>query len=248
MRIISYNILKGGNDRIGEIIQVLKAHQPDVIILQEAYSARNVRRIANGLKYDYPIAGDNNSVAAICKQEPDNVTWHKYDEERSPFLRLIVNGWCIFGVHLSALHLKAIEKRRHRQVQALLQLIDKDHPNLLIGDFNAIQLNDKVDLHKFPFHLRVMVKADGGFHRLALPLVREAGFVDVFRELHPDDNGYTLPAFAPNTRLDYAFVPIDMLPYVQSCSVLQSPPIITEASDHLPLQLDLLDNHKEQGV
>jgi exonuclease III len=64
--------------------------------------------------------------------------------------------------------------------------------------------------------------------------VLEAGYLDCYRELHPEEPGYTFPAPDPAIRLDYIFSPPIMRPRLLSCEVVELPAVIA-ASDHRPL-------------
>jgi endonuclease/exonuclease/phosphatase family metal-dependent hydrolase len=65
-------------------------------------------------------------------------------------------------------------------------------------------------------------------------IVRDAGYIDAFRALHPSDPGLTLPSTAPQVRLDYLFVPSAYLTRVTCCEVVRAE-TAQQASDHLPL-------------
>ena len=64
--------------------------------------------------------------------------------------------------------------------------------------------------------------------------VLEAGYLDCYRELHPEEPGYTFPAPDPAIRLDYIFSPPVMRPRLLSCEVVDIP-AVSAASDHRPL-------------
>ena len=49
MRLSTYNILKGGHRREGEIVEVIRAANPDVAVVQEVQRADGFRRIAAAL-------------------------------------------------------------------------------------------------------------------------------------------------------------------------------------------------------
>ena len=68
--------------------------------------------------------------------------------------------------------------------------------------------------------------------------VLAAGYVDSFRQLHPEDLGYTLPTPDPHVRLDYAFVPGAFVQHVRSCEIVKTPDV-PSASDHFPLLVEL---------
>ncbi len=58
--------------------------------------------------------------------------------------------------------------------------------------------------------------------------------MDCYRELHPDEPGYTFPASGPAIRFDYIFAPPVMRPRLLTCDVVDVPAAF-EASDHRPL-------------
>jgi endonuclease/exonuclease/phosphatase family metal-dependent hydrolase len=99
---------------------------------------------------------------------------------------------------------------------------------VVAGDFNSIAPDDHPDFSHLPLSLRLSILLQGGYF-----------FVDAFRELHPHERGFTLPASHPNTRLDYFFVSADLRDSIRACEVVVTPSGVQNASDHLPLRLDL---------
>lgn len=83
-----------------------------------------------------------------------------------------------------------------------------------------------------------------GIRRKTVQRLLDAGFVDAFRYLHRRSRGYTCATWIPATRIDYAFLPRDLLPSLVSCDVVGSvrhpSPDVRKASDHFPL-LTVLD-------
>jgi endonuclease/exonuclease/phosphatase family metal-dependent hydrolase len=71
-----------------------------------------------------------------------------------------------------------------------------------------------------------------------IQVVKDGGYVDVFRSLHPSDPGLTLPTTTPQVRLDYLFVPAPHLEQVTSCDVVRAD-AARQASDHFPLLSEL---------
>jgi endonuclease/exonuclease/phosphatase family metal-dependent hydrolase len=66
-----------------------------------------------------------------------------------------------------------------------------------------------------------------------------AGYLDGFRYLHPLEKGLTFPTWAPQIRLDYAFVPAMHTQRLRSCQVVSDVPAATQGSDHFPLLFEL---------
>jgi endonuclease/exonuclease/phosphatase family metal-dependent hydrolase len=109
----------------------------------------------------------------------------------------------------------------------------------LVGDFNTIAPGELLDFKSLPQKVRATVWLSGGTIRWrTIQIVKDAGYADAFRVLHPADPGLTLPASKPQVRLDYLFVPAPQLERVISCDVVRSE-AASQASDHLPLLTEL---------
>lgn len=105
----------------------------------------------------------------------------------------------------------------------------------LVGDFNTVAPGELLDHAALPRRVRAAMWVSGGRIRWrTVQVVRNAGYVDAFRLLHPNDPGLTLPASHPTVRLDYLFLPAAHASRVASCEVVRSD-TARVASDHLPL-------------
>jgi exodeoxyribonuclease-3 len=143
----------------------------------------------------------------------------------------------VFGLHLSARFSKWSERRRAREMRALLDGI-REHQegfHVLVGDFNTLAPGELLELWRMPRWIRALVWLSGReLQRDTIRTVLDAGYADGFRRLHPEDKGYTLPAHDPSVRLDYVFIPARDAARLKSCDVLESAGAAA-ASDHLPL-------------
>src|SRR3954464_11326427 len=70
MRIVSYNILNGGEGRADPLAEVIEAQRPDVVALVEADNLEVVERIARRLKMDYIHAPAGDHAGAILSAWP----------------------------------------------------------------------------------------------------------------------------------------------------------------------------------
>ncbi|GAB4323203.1 MAG: hypothetical protein Kow00117_11780 [Phototrophicales bacterium] len=243
MRIMGYNIRKGGYHRHQLIADVITYHQPDVVIFEEAGFSRAVENIARLARYPHYAWHPGYSVAFMSHM-PAAYQWHHFRWMRSPVLEILPKDTPlrIYGVHLFANLSALMEMLRVREIHHLIQLVRpyRHQPHVLIGDFNAIAPNDKIDLASYPRWLRWIIYANGGdAKRDALINLQMAGYADAFRQLHPDDNGWSLPTPIPNSRLDYAFVPQEQLQQVHDCRILREPEAANVASDHFPVMIEL---------
>jgi endonuclease/exonuclease/phosphatase family metal-dependent hydrolase len=73
--------------------------------------------------------------------------------------------------------------------------------------------------------------------RSTIRLLRKAGYVDCFRSLHREAEGFTCPASVPSGRIDYIFASPELAPRLTSCRVVTEADGVRgeQASDHLPV-------------
>jgi exodeoxyribonuclease III len=243
VRILSYNIRRGGIGRESPLASVIRAVEPDVVVLEEATRPEIVERLARdtGMRQWSSRAGK--SLAFMSRVPVGLFAAHRPAISRHAFLEIVptTTNWRVFGVHLSAVHAAWTERRRLFELRALMRAIAEHQqgPHVLIGDFNTVAPGDIFDVRRLPTRLRALVWLSGGNLRWrTIATVLAAGYVDAFRQLHPQDLGFTLPTPNPHVRLDYAFVPGAFAQHVRSCDIVRTPEAAS-ASDHFPLLLDV---------
>lgn len=239
LRLLSYNIQRGGTGREEALAAVIAACAPDIAVFQEATAPAVVRWLAERCGMPYYQATGAQSLAFMSRIAIEHWEFRKPRVSRHAFLELVPAGLPvrIYGVHLSAVFAAWTEHRRAFELRALLREIRRRQHGFhaLVGDFNTVAPGELLDLAALPQKVRATIWLSGGRVRWkTIQLVIDAGYVDAFRALHPDDPGLTLPASAPQVRLDYLFVPQADLARVTSCQVDRSAPA-QQASDHLPL-------------
>lgn len=107
--------------------------------------------------------------------------------------------------------------------------------HLLIGDFNTLAPNERLETRALPPRLRALVWMSGGRIRWrTIRIILGSGYVDGFRRLHADRAGLTFPVWNPHVRLDYVFVPSAFADRLRTCEVRTGEPA-NLASDHYPL-------------
>lgn len=242
LRLLSYNIRYGGAGREGALAAVIRAAAPDVVVLQEATSPAVVERLAGetGLMAWGSRAGHS---LGFMSRIPVRAEWHRPRVSRHAFLEIAPEGagWRVFGVHLSAVHAAWTERRRVYELRALLGAIGREQPgpHALVGDFNTLAPGELLEVRRLPARLRALVWLSGGRIRWrTVRTVLDAGYVDAFRQCHPDLVGNTFPTWDPHVRLDYLFIPGGFIANVRACEVVARPEA-KEASDHLPLCAEL---------
>ena len=241
LRVLSYNILKGGVGREQHLASVINEDSPDVVVLQEATRPDVVERLARatGMREWGSMRG--RSLGYLSRVPMAEHRWIRPRFSQHAFLELVPQGIDvrIFGVHLSAVHAAWTEARRVRELRSLLAAIkahDRSH-HVLVGDFNTLAPGERLQVAKLPYRLRVLVWLSGGRIRWqTVAIVLGAGYVDGFRVKHEGEAGLTFPTWDPHSRLDYVFVPKPFLSRLTMCEVVTDSPSLRLASDHFPVR------------
>lgn len=205
---------------LGDVINTIKAHQPDVFGLNEVdvYNPRSlfshqVKKIAESLNVEYafgptlqygPIKYGNAIFSRFPIVSSVNYSLPGFTEPRSCLAVLIETLKGKIQVLLTHLGLVALERKN--QINKLAEIIKEiEYPAILMGDFNCslTELKPLTNLMQDTY-----VKNVKG-------------------------HGLTYPARKPKKRIDYILCN-------QEIQALQSFTLSTEASDHLPLVAKLM--------
>jgi exodeoxyribonuclease-3 len=232
--------------REAAIADVVRGADPDLVVLQEATRPEVVGRVAEATGMKSWIAHPGHSVGFMSRVPIDHHEWHRPWPSRRAFLEIVPKGdrLRVFGVHLSAVHSNWTEQRRVRELRALLSGIAKHQHgfHVITGDFNTLAPGEQLAVEKLPYRLQAVLWLTGGRIRWkTIQIMLDAGYLDSYRILHPDDPGFTFPTWDPHVRLDYAFVPSASADRLRSCRVVVEPGGLKDASDHLPLVTEVAD-------
>jgi exodeoxyribonuclease-3 len=242
-RVLSYNIRHGGSGRERAIADVINGVRPDLVLFQEATRPPVVERLAADCGMAEWGARPRASLGYMSRTRTSRHAWHRPRLSRHAFLEIHPHGvdFRVFGVHLSAVHAAWTERRRVFELGNLLGAIGEHErgAHVLMGDFNTLAPGELLNVRKLPQRLRALVWLSGGRIRWrTIQMVLNAGYVDGFRRLHPDDTGLTFPTWDPHVRLDYVFVPGDKASRLRTCEVVRGE-TARSASDHFPLLAEL---------
>jgi exodeoxyribonuclease III len=246
LRILSYNILAGGEDRLPLISSVIQQQQPDVVALMEARNLSNVETLAQQLGMNLTI-GESNNV------NQDHVVWlsrlpvlrannHRHPVFAKTLLEIEIL-WEGTALALFATHLKAgqdYEREQHRvaEMQAIVGIMQRhdDRPHILVGDLNTLHPTDQPDVSAAIATLKKWGedKPVPQFPRQVIPMLLNAGYVDCYRTLHPGIPGYTSHTAHPALRIDYIFAVPSFAQRLQACDIVTGSEAIS-ASDHFPV-------------
>ena len=239
LRLLTYNIRYGGSGREAPLAAVIRACEPDLVVLQEATRPDLLEQVARGTGMHVWASQRGNSLGFMSRVPVGEHAWHRPAGSRHAFLEIALGDRAcrIFGIHLSAVHAAWTERRRVRELRALLAAI-KQHQegfHLLAGDFNTLAPGELLDVRQLPLRLRPFVWLSGGAIRWrTIQEILDARYADAFRVSHPTDAGLTFPTWNPHVRLDYVFLPASQISRLQLCDVVRAP-AVAAASDHFPL-------------
>ncbi len=244
VKLLSYNIRFGGRGREKELAEVVQSTVPDLVVFQEAIDPHLIRRLAAATEMPYWAARSDHSIAYISRLEIAHHEWHYPAGAKHSFLEIVLNGSeeRIFGLHLSSTFSKWSERKRVREIQALLKSIERHQQgfHVLVGDFNTLAPGETLDVRRMPAWIRGLIWISGrNIQRDTIQHMRDAGYIDGYRTLHPDEKGYTFPAWDPHLRLDYVFVMNAFASRLRQCEVINLHDRVPKASDHFPLLAEI---------
>jgi endonuclease/exonuclease/phosphatase family metal-dependent hydrolase len=241
LKLLSYNIRFGGAGREQALADTIKAIDPDLVVFQEAIYPDVIERLATETGFPFWASRRHHSIGFISKQKIAYHEWHYPAGARHSFLEIVPDNSTtrVFGLHLSARFSKWDERRRTREIRALLEGIKRhqDGFHVLVGDFNTLAPGELLELDRMPAWIKALIWISGRkLQRETIQLMLDAGYSDGYRMLHADDKGYTFPTRDPHVRLDYLFVPAVFRERLVECAVIVEPKErIRAASDHCPL-------------
>lgn len=244
LRLLSYNIRFGGQNRGKKIAEVVGSVAPDIVVFQEAYSPDVIQQIAADCQMTVCGARKAHSIAFASRIEISDYKWHYPPGSTHSFLEIILGDKHIriFGLHLKPRFSKWSEAKRAREIRSLLETIKlhEEGFHLLVGDFNTLAPGERFNLPKMPLWIRALIWISGrDIKREAVQTLLDAGYIDGFRHLYPNDIGHTFPVWDTHVRLDYVFLPNRFGDSLKSIEIVKQPETVKTASDHFPLLAEI---------
>jgi exodeoxyribonuclease III len=239
LRIVSWNIKRGGKGREGAIVTALKAHEPDLVVLSEYFSdsssGLSERLLAEGYRWthsaeetDAPprvLIASRFEVQAVAPSAPELELRNRWAEVVLPARDLRVAG-----VYVPVTGSRPGRKRRMWEAVRHAASMRNDEPFLIVGDWNTGDFPADKSRPGRPF------KFTDEYRRMV-----EAGFVEAWRHHHPEEREYSWYRHnGSGFRIDHAFVSPPLLPRVVGCRYSHEERL-AGASDHSLLILDIAD-------
>ena len=255
MRIVSYNILDGGEGRADPIGEVIEAQRPDVVALVEADDLTVVERIARRLKMDYVHAPGQKQASALLTRfairDSINHALLREGMSKSFLEATIVNDkggeWPIGVIHLHHHAHEADETKREQELAIVLDVFARHRAagraHLLCGDFNADSPQQNLDPGKVKQSTREAWEKNGGqIPRRAIASVQAQGYVDTFHAVRGAEalRMGTFSTQHPGQRVDHIFTHgVDRAHLKQAW--IEYDRLAKYASDHFPIGLEIAD-------
>ena len=243
LRILSYNILAGGQDRLPLIGNVIQKQQPYVVALLEARSRSHAEALAQQLGMSLTFGEANNiyqdHVAWLSRPQVIRAHNHRLPVFAKTLLEIEIlwegASLTLFATHLRVGQDQEREQHRVREMQAILGLLDqvRNQPHMLVGDLNTLHPTDQPDIPAYISILRQRGEhtLNPQFPREVIPLLLEAGYIDCYRALHPMTAGYTTTG---GMRIDYIFADPLLATRLYACNIVTGAEA-EMASDHFPV-------------
>lgn len=248
LRVMTYNIGMGGVDddltnRLPLIHAVVRGSHPHVLAVQEAneFELRWHRRLfdferATGLRGFLGLSptGFHGALFVSPVLQPVHLRADEAAGNRS-VLEMplqVPNG---FSLTVAGVHLDPISPAvRFAGAMSCANAA----PAIVMGDFNNCRADDPDAEEKWArFSPRHQARTGGErVDDQVFRALEHAGYVDVYRRLHPGEHGFTTLAVG-GLRLDYIFATADLAARATACEVLRTPET-AQASDHYPVVAD----------
>ncbi len=168
MRILTYNILIGGKERLEPLTTLIRSARPDVVGLVEATNADVVVELAKRLNMQFRLTGEGTrkrdwQVALLSRLPIIESTIHRRPAvfTRRHFLEVTIEGadgkpLTLYVVHLTSQAHKGQRSVlvRRAETRELLHTMasHQGSPHLVMGDFNSIAPGDTIQVSKLARH------------------------------------------------------------------------------------------------
>jgi endonuclease/exonuclease/phosphatase family metal-dependent hydrolase len=254
MRIVSYNILDGGEGRADPLGEVIEAQRADVVALVEATDLAVVERIARRLNMDFIHAPGNTQASALLtrwtlRQTVNHALVHTNALEKSLLEALVIdpagNEWTLGVVHLHAHAKESDEAARERELAVVLDVFrphrEAGKPHVLCGDFNANSPVQKIDPAQCKPSTQEAWTANGGhIPRRVVQTLLDQGYVDTLHAARGEEatTAGTFSTQHPGQRVDYLFTH-GIAPDRLKHAWIEYDRLAKYASDHFPVGVEI---------
>jgi exodeoxyribonuclease-3 len=253
MKLMTYNILDGGEGRLQLIVDAIKKEHPDYLTITEANTFANknskiLKEISGkiGLPYfDIALSGEYNYHVAVVSKYPFKEVHKIQPLMRACLVTLVETNFGFLSI--ASLHLTPYsEDLRRPEIELIVNFQKKYENRILMGDMNSLSKHDGYNQELIRKFNKVQLKkftTDGHFRFDVIEKILAAGYYDTALQLGKNKT-YTVPTPAnmdnahANMRLDYIFISSSLLLYLNDYDVIKND-ITDKASDHYPVIVNL---------
>src|SRR3954453_22603189 len=257
MKLVTYN-LNGIRARLPRLLEWLAREQPDVVCLQELKCADEALPIADieGAGYNAVWHGQKgfNGVAVLARGDTPELRRVGLpgdpDDTHSRYIEAEVNGLIVGSIYLPNGNPVGTEKFAYKlawmeRLRAhALELLAKERPTVLAGDWNVIPTDDPDDV----FSARAM-RHDALMQpesRQAFRRILNLGFTDSIRARYPEGAVYTFWDYTAGCwqrdagfRIDHLLLSAQAADRLRDAGVGKDYRGREKASDHAPTWVDI---------
>jgi endonuclease/exonuclease/phosphatase family metal-dependent hydrolase len=253
MRVVTYNILDGGEGRADPIGEVIEAQRADVVARVEATDLTVIERIARRLNMDYVHAPGRSQASALLTRftirDSTNYALLRPGLSKSLLEATIVDDvgdqWSVGVVHLHHGARESDEAERERELAVVLDVFgphrEANRPHLLCGDFNADSPSQVIDPQKCKPSTRDAWTANGGqIPRRVIASLLSHGYLDTLAAVRGPQARImgTFSTQHPGQRVDHIFT--HGLPPAQlEQAWIEYDRLAKYASDHFPVGVQI---------
>jgi exodeoxyribonuclease-3 len=249
LKIASWNV-NSIRARLGHVTEWLKAHQTDVLLLQELKGSEFPAAAFKQLGYECACVTQKayNGVAILSRLPIETISTLLAGDEadsHARFLECTISGIRIVNIYLPNGNPPGSENFAYKLawMERLINVMSawrrKNIPVLIGSDFNVIP--EDIDCHKPSSWMgdALFQPEPRALYRAMLNL----GYVDAFRTLHPDEGGhftfwdYFRQSFEHNRgiRIDHFLLSPELAERLASCEIDKEPRASEKPSDHAPI-------------
>ncbi len=257
MKILTLNI-NSIRAHIESFMDILRRNEYDTILVQElkVENANFPYNLLDEYGYNIKVFGQKswNGVATFSKHSIEDVIMGmpNYPDINARFLESVING------HLRVINVympngDCIESPKfpykldwmRKFTQYISQYIDSEEPVIIGGDYN-VAIEDR-DIWNPKNYIGSSISAPDA--RDIMKQWLDMGWIDAWRELHPDTNEYTWYGYRgrdtvgnnQGLRLDYFLCNKRAAKMIKNCEIDKNPRLADKPTDHCGLVLEIKD-------
>ena len=257
MKILTINI-NSIRAHIESFMDILRSNEYDTILVQElkVEKANFPYNLLDEFGYNIKVFGQKswNGVATFSKNSIEDVTMGMptYPDVNSRFLETVIDGRVrLINVYMPNGDCIESPKFPYKLewmrsfTQYISQYIDSEEPVIIGGDYN-VSIEDR-DIWNPKNYIGSSISAPAA--RDIMQQWLDAGWVDAWRALHPEDIDYTWYGYRgrdtvgnnQGLRLDYFLCNKTAAKMIKNCEIDKEPRLADKPTDHCGLMIEIKD-------